>query len=60
MASPIVTRPPRVGLEQRVLLHGVDWRQYEGLLEVLGDNFPTLRMSYLEGTLEIMTNSPKH
>jgi len=46
--------------EQRVLLHGVDWYQYESLLGVLGDNFPTLRMSYLEGTLEIMTNSPEH
>ncbi|NEP14723.1 MAG: Uma2 family endonuclease [Symploca sp. SIO2C1] len=60
MSSPIVTQPPLVDFEQRVLLHGVDWHQYESLLDVLGDNFPTLRMSYLEGTLEIMTNSPEH
>ncbi|MBE9079395.1 Uma2 family endonuclease [Romeria aff. gracilis LEGE 07310] len=58
MRSPILSQSQDA--EQRVLLHGVDWQQYEGLLRVLGDNFPTLRMSYLEGTLEIMTNSPEH
>lgn len=42
------------------MLYGVDWGQYEALLDVLADNFPTLRLSYLEGTLEIMTNSPEH
>lgn len=47
-------------VEQRVVLHGVDWHQYEALLNVLGDGFPTLRLSYLEETLEIMTNSPEH
>nr|AEH57260.1 hypothetical protein [Prochloron didemni P3-Solomon] len=57
MNSAILASSPEVDGEQRVLLHGVDWYQYEGLLDVLGDNFPTLRMSYLEGTLEIMTNS---
>ncbi len=56
----MVTQSAQLEREQRVLLHGVDWRQYEGMLQVLGDNFPTLRMSYLEGTLEIMTNSPEH
>ncbi|NEP58911.1 MAG: Uma2 family endonuclease [Symploca sp. SIO2G7] len=60
MSSPIVTQLPLIDSEQRVLLYGVDWHQYESLLDVLGDNFPTLRMSYLEGTLEIMTNSPEH
>lgn len=60
MGSPIVTPSPGVDTEQRLLLQGVDWCQYEGLLDVLGDNFPTLRMSYLDGTLEIMTNSSEH
>lgn len=46
--------------EQRVLLEGVTWQQYELLLTTLGDNFPALRLSYLAGTLEIMTNSPLH
>ncbi|MDB9527109.1 Uma2 family endonuclease [Oscillatoria sp. CS-180] len=60
MALSSLTPSPNVGNEQRVLLYGVDWQQYEGLLDVLGDSFPTLRMNYLEGTLEIMTNSPEH
>ncbi|MEL6397816.1 MAG: Uma2 family endonuclease [Cyanobacteria bacterium J06607_6] len=60
MVAPLLTQTPEAGTEQRVLLHGVDWERYTALLEVLGDNFPTLRLSYLEGTLEIMTNSPEH
>lgn len=47
-------------IEQRVVLHGVSWQQYEILLATLGDDFPALRLSYLEGTLEIMTISPEH
>jgi Uma2 family endonuclease len=46
--------------EQRVVLEGVSWQQYELLLATLGDDFPALRLSYLEGTLEIMTTSPLH
>ena len=46
--------------EQRVLLQGVSWQQYEALLATLGDDFPSLRLSYLEAMLEIMTNSPEH
>lgn len=52
----IANSPP----EQRVVLEGVSWRQYELLLATLGDDFPALRLSYLESTLEIMTNSPLH
>ncbi len=46
--------------EQRVVLDGVSWHQYELLLATLGDDFPALRLSYLEGTLEIMTTSRLH
>ncbi|NCJ08267.1 Uma2 family endonuclease [Synechococcales cyanobacterium C] len=46
--------------EQRVVLEGVSWQQYELLLATLGNDFPALRLSYLEGTLEIMTTSPSH
>lgn len=46
--------------EPRVVLEGVSWQQYELLLVTLGDDFPGLRLSYLAGTLEIMTNSPLH
>lgn len=46
--------------EQRLLLDGVSWQQYETLLAVLGDDFPNLRLSFLAGKLEIMTTSPEH
>ncbi len=46
--------------EQRVRLEGVSWQQYESLLSTLGEDFPALRLSYLRGTLEIMTNSMLH
>ncbi|MCS6814601.1 MAG: Uma2 family endonuclease [Cyanobacteria bacterium] len=55
-ASTIAQAPP----EQRLLLEGVTWQQYELLLATLGDDFPALRLSYLEGSLEIMTTSPLH
>jgi Uma2 family endonuclease len=46
--------------EGRVVLHGVPWERYEALLAALGDDYPALRMTYLKGTLEIMTTSPMH
>jgi Uma2 family endonuclease len=46
--------------EQRVVLDGISWQQYGILLATLGNDFPNLRLSYLEGTLEIMTTSPEH
>lgn len=45
--------------EQRVILPGVTWQQYESLLTTLG-NYPGLRLIYLEGTLEIFMPSPEH
>lgn len=46
-------------VEQRLTLSGVTWEQYETLRSTL-DDFPGLRMTYLEGTLEIFMPSPKH
>lgn len=43
-----------------VVLHGVSWAQYEALLAAFGDDHPSLRLTYLEGMLEIMTTSPAH
>ncbi len=45
--------------EQRVILPGVTWRQYESLLATLGD-FPGLRLIYLDGTLELFLPSAEH
>jgi Uma2 family endonuclease len=46
--------------EQHLAIEGFSWQQYETLLAILGDDFPNLRLNYLEGFLEIMTNSPEH
>jgi Uma2 family endonuclease len=45
--------------EQRLVLPGVSWQQYEALLATLGD-YPGLRLIYLEGTLEIFMPSAEH
>jgi Uma2 family endonuclease len=53
-ASPIV-RPPD---EQRMLLRNVGWKEYVLLRDVLDG--PSIRMSYLGGSLELMSPSPEH
>ncbi len=45
--------------EQRLLVHGVTWGQYVAIRELLGDH-PGIRMTYLEGVLEIMSPSREH
>ncbi|MGL5034320.1 MAG: Uma2 family endonuclease, partial [Microcystaceae cyanobacterium] len=45
--------------EQRVILSGLDWNQYENLLQTLGDH-PGLRLLYLQGNLEIFMPSAEH
>lgn len=42
-----------------LVLHEVSWAEYEDLLALLPDN-PRFRLSYDQGTLEIMTLSPRH
>src|SRR5260370_28359932 len=44
--------------DQRVLLHDVPWSQYVALRQI--DDRPGLRMTYLEGTLELMSPSTNH
>lgn len=44
--------------EQRFLMHGVDWRTYCVLRELLDS--PGLRMTYMEGALELMSPSLRH
>lgn len=51
--------PPIQQTDQHVVLFGVSWQQYENLLVTLGD-FPGLRMTYLEGGLEILMPSSEH
>ncbi|WP_017712510.1 Uma2 family endonuclease [Prochlorothrix hollandica] len=56
---PTLLAPP-TQQPQTITLHGVTWEQYDTLVELFIDQFPALRMTYLEGTLEIMTTSPEH
>jgi Uma2 family endonuclease len=44
----------------RVLLHDVSWDRYEALLAFIGEDFPGVRVTYLEGALEIVTTSRFH
>jgi Uma2 family endonuclease len=60
MSSPALAQSAIPTAEQRLVLEGVSWQQYETMLAALGDDFPNLRLNYLEGTLEIMTTSPEH
>ncbi len=46
--------------EGPVTLYGVSFDQYDALVRAFGDDHPSLRMTFLEGTLEIMTTSPEH
>jgi Uma2 family endonuclease len=50
---------PPPAADQRVVLHDVSWEQYELLLEMRGDT-AGVRMTYLEGELELMSPSRDH
>jgi Uma2 family endonuclease len=56
----ILSQPDPARREGSVVLEGVSWDAYEGLLRALGDDHPSLRLTYLEGRLEIMTTSRRH
>lgn len=46
--------------DQHYQITNVSWQAYEALLADLGDDFPGLRIHYLEGTLEITMPGRKH
>ncbi|MGK7952986.1 MAG: Uma2 family endonuclease [Xenococcaceae cyanobacterium] len=43
--------------EEKITLYGVTWEQYDTLVSMFMDRFPGLRMTFLEGTLEIINTS---
>jgi Uma2 family endonuclease len=61
MATPAPLTSPSCDTagEQRIILNGVSWEQYETVRDAL-DHIPGLRMTYLEGMLEIMSPSREH
>lgn len=62
MTASLINLPTGLpaGDEQRLCLEGVTWQQYDALVSLFIDQFPALRMTYLEGSLELMTTSPEH
>ena len=58
--APILDAPRRLeDPDQRVILNGIDWWQYETFLAIRGDS-AGVRVTYLEGQLEIMIPSQSH
>jgi Uma2 family endonuclease len=58
--APILAPPSRVeDPDQRVILDGIDWWQFETFLAIRGDR-AGVRVTYLEGQLEIMSPSRTH
>jgi Uma2 family endonuclease len=51
--------PDAVHIDQRVRMHGMSWQAYEALLAWRGES-SAVRMTYLEGELELMTPSIDH
>lgn len=52
--------PPEGDVDERVVLRGVSWDRYEALLGFPGDDFPGVRVTYLEGALELMSPARSH
>lgn len=50
--------PQTARTEQRFVMHAVDWRTYELLLEVIGNR--AIRVTYDRGVLELMSPSDEH
>lgn len=46
--------------DQRFVLHGVPWETYVALRDTLDESGSGIRMTYLEGTLELMRPSRNH
>ena len=58
-AAPVPSPIQAVGdVEQRMIIHGVRWKDYVIVREAL--ETPGLRMTYCEGTLELMRPSRRH
>ena len=54
--AALVERLPE---DSTLVLHGVPWEDYEGLLEAVGET-KRFRISYDRGKLQIMTTSAEH
>lgn len=57
--EPTPARPP-LEPEQRFVIHGVPWSTYVVLRDSLDGQHSGLRLTYREGTLELMSSSGDH
>lgn len=57
MGTASSAAPPDI--DQRVILNGMTWRDYEILVAVLGDQ-ASVRMAYMNGAIELMSPSSGH
>jgi Uma2 family endonuclease len=55
----LLDRRQAADADQRVILHDVSWKEFELLLAIRGDK-AGVRMTYLNGELELMTPSRSH
>lgn len=62
LIEKLVAHPDLISeeMEQTYTVGGVSWQTYEAFLADLGDEFPGLRVHYLEGMLEITMPGRKH
>ena len=59
MAVTLLLRQITVPPGQRLLIHHLNWTEFESLLEELGENRSS-RIAYNQGTLEIRMPTPEH
>jgi Uma2 family endonuclease len=57
--APVLASPGLQDPDQRVILGGIDWWQFETFLAIRGDH-AGVRVTYMEGQLEIMSPSQSH
>ena len=59
--APTASSMPPAGVDpdQRIILHDIDWWKFETMLAIRGDR-AGVRLTYLEGELEIMSPSRTH
>nr|VFJ64413.1 MAG: Putative restriction endonuclease [Candidatus Kentron sp. FW] len=59
MQQTYSSEPDLSRIDQRVMLHGINWQDYEALLAMRGDSGGT-RVTYLKGEVEFMSPSIDH
>ena len=59
MAVTLLFRQLTVPPGQRILIHNLEWTEFESLLEELGEH-RSARIAYSHGTLEIRMPTPEH